>query len=351
MSKLSLSPIGAILKNTDIKGELFDPNKQKKKKQRRYQELMRGINVYSHSTSERFIDCERKFSCSKLEANRISGNDPIITLEGNIDFAFGRAIETGIQAALLNHTKEKIFFDMFMAWDITLMAQHPRNIAKTFTDAIIAIDQFLAIKEQLMAGWEVAMFNGRPAIELSLLVDLENGYYYVGHADIILFHPVLRRYRVLEIKTTGYKNVHPAMYKNSGQAVGYSVFLDEIARDIELTSTFEVLYLVWPTSIGFWTPYEFVKSRSARATWLNTVLLDINRIATYRKLNFFPKRGSSCFNWGKPCQYLDSCDLDPTAFNQTGEYYIVSEEDLAKHDFDFRFKVSDIIRTQQELIK
>lgn len=339
-----------ILKGVDVKSALFDPNKEKRKKQKRYDDLMKGINVYSHSTSERFLSCERKFSITKLQANTTILNDPVVRLEGNIDFAFGRAVETGIQSALLKNSKTRIFFDMFCAWDIGLMVEHPKGIAKTFTDAVIAIDQFLWIQDQIMQGWEIAMFKGKPAIELSLLIDLENGYYYVGHADIILYHPVLRRYRVLEIKTTGSKNVHPAMYKNSGQSTGYSVFLDEIARDVELTATFEVFYLVWPTALNSWRLYEFVKSRSNRADWLNTLMIDIQKIRAYREMNFWPKRGSSCFEYGRPCQYLDTCDLTADAWNQDGQFAIITEDDLQRHEFDFKFKLSDIVRTQKELI-
>jgi hypothetical protein len=340
-----------ILAQSDVKGSLFDPNKVKKNKQKRYLHLMRGINIYSHSTSEKFNLCERKFSCAKLEQNQAIQIDDITTLESNIHFAFGRAIETGVQAALLGHSKQRIFFDMFLAWDMNLMAQHPRGAEKTFTDAVIAIDQFLYIKEQIMQGWEIAMFNGKPAIELAMLIDLENGYYYVGHADVILFHPGLKRYRVLEIKTTGLKTLHEAMYKNSGQSTGYSVFLDEIAKDVELTSTFEVFYLVYPTSVGFWKLYEFTKSRSARATWLNTLLLDMQRINTYRTVKFWPKRGSACFDFYKPCEYLDRCDLDPSTFNQSGEFAVITEKELALHEFDFKFKLSKILETQKELIK
>jgi hypothetical protein len=340
-----------LLGKTDIKGSLFDPNKVKKNKQRRYNHLMRGINIYSHSTSEKLVLCERKFACSKLEQNQPVQIDDIETLAGNIDFAFGKAIETGVQSALLNNTKQKIFFDMFMAWDMNLMAQHPKGYEKTFADACIAMDQFIYIQEQIMQGWEIAMFNGKPAIELAMLIDLENGYYYVGHADIILFHPGLKRYRVLEIKTTGAKTLHEAMYKNSSQGTGYSVFLDEIAKDIELTSTFEVFYLVYPTGVGFWKLYEFTKSRSTRAEWLNTLLLDMQRINTYRKVDFWPKRGSSCFDFYRPCQYLDRCDLDKRTFNQTGEFAVITEDELAMHDFDFKFKLSKILETQKELIK
>lgn len=340
-----------ILAATDIKSSLFDPNKAKHSKQRRYLQLMRGVNMYSHSTSEKFISCERKFKCTKLEQNNPVNIDFIPTLEGNIDFAFGRAVETGIQSSLLENTKEKVFFDMFMAWDIKLMQQHPRNYAKTFTDACIAIDQFQYIRRELMQGWEIAMFRGKPAVELSLLLDLENGYYYVGHADIILYHPILKKYRVLEIKTTGIKAIDEALYKNSGQAIGYSIFLDEIAKNAETTATFEVQYFVWPIHLGYWKPYEFTKSRSNRADWINTLLLDIQRIHTYRTVAFWPKRGSACFDYNRRCDFFDRCDLDDKSFNQTGQFAVIGEKELEEHEFDFKFKITEIIKTQKELIK
>lgn len=339
-----------LLQEQDIKGTLFDPNKAKKNKTKRYLHLMRGINMDSHSTSEKFYTCERKFACSKLQQNNPIQIDDIVTLEGNIDFAFGKAVESGVQASLLGHPKWKVFWDMFQAWDIKLMQQHPKNYAKTFTDACIAVDQFMYIQSQIMQGWEIAMFRGKPAIELAMLLDLENGYFFVGHADIILYHPGTQRYRVLEIKTTGTKTLHPAMYKNSGQGTGYSIFLDEIAKNVELAATFEVTYLVWAVGLGVWTVFEFTKSRSARAAWINTLLLDTQRKNTYRTLNFWPKRGSACFDYYRACEYLDSCDLPPESFNSTGEFALITKEELDKHEFDFRFKLSDVLRTQKELI-
>jgi hypothetical protein len=343
--------LSALFQNTDIKGSLFDPNKAKKNKARRYFHLMRGINIYSHSTSEKLIQCERKFKCSKLSQNQPILIDPIITLEGNIDFAFGRAIGTGVQSALLGHSKEKIFWDMFLAWDIHLMQQHPRNFAKTFTDATIAIDQFIYIKQQFMEGWEIAMFKGKPAIELAMLLDLENGYYYVGHADIILYHSKLRMYRVMEIKTTGMKFLDAAMYQNSGQGTGYSIFLDQIAKEHDSTGTFEIQYVVFPIHLGYWMKYEFTKSRSARADWLNTLLLDIQRINTNRAVKFWPKRGSACFDYNRRCEYFDTCDLSDNSFNESGEFAVIGENELKEHEFDFRFKLSEVIETQKELIK
>lgn len=349
--KLS-STLGTLLQTVDVKGALFDPNKVKKIKQLRYLSMMRGINVLSHSTSERLIACERKFACNKMEQNKPLDQFDVqfFTGEGNIDFAFGRAIETGVQSALLGHSREQTFFDMFLAWDIDLMAQRPEK-NKSFTHAWIAIEQFFYIKEQLMQDWEIAMFNGKPAIELALCIDMENGYYYVGHADIILYNPILNKYRVLEIKTTGYARVDEAMYKNSGQGTGYSIFLDNIAKDVEAAATFEVIYLVFPTSDGYWKKYDFIKSRSSRADWLNTVLLDMQRIDTYRKVNFWPKRGGACYNYYRQCEYFDRCDLDLSTFNESGSFALVGPDEIAEHNFDFKFKLSEILETQRELVK
>lgn len=345
----NLNPsLAELLAGEDIRGSLFDPNKAKKNKQQRYLRLMRGVNIFSYSTGENLQTCERKFKSKKLELNN-DFDQTINTLGTNIDFAYGRAIETGVQAALLGHPRYKIFFDMFMAWDIPLMQEHPKN-PKSFALACIAIDEFIYIKDQIFQGWEVAMFNGKPAIELAMCIDMENGYYYVGHADIILWNPTIQRYKVLEIKTTGSKNVHEAMYKNSNQATGYSIFVDSIASDAEVSATFEVYYLVFPVWAGHWQLFEFTKSRSARAEWLNTLLFDIQRINISKQTGIWPKRGSSCFEWYRPCEYYDRCDLDASSFNPEGDFAVIGEEEIGQHEFDFRFKMSDIIKLQQDLI-
>lgn len=347
MAKIG-SDITTLLGGQDVRGALFDSGKAKKSKEARYIGIMRGINVSSFSTFGNLQKCERFFSIKKLELNK--DHDTLIhTVRNNIHFAFGHAIETGVQSTLCGKTKEEVWFDMFMAWDMGLFEEHDKD-DKSFVDACIAIDQFRYIVTQIFSGWEIALFNGKPAIELSLCIDLENGQYYVGHVDVILYNPNERRYRVLEIKTTGSKNVQEAMYKNSDQSTGYSVVLDSIAKDLEETSTFEVFYLVFPTAIGSWKLFEFTKSRSNRASWLNTILLDFQRINQYHTLGFWPKRGASCLNYGRPCEYIDSCDYDPHSFNETGSFATVSAEDMNKEEFDFKFKLSKIIETQKELI-
>lgn len=347
-----LGDLKYLLAEHSVASGAFDPNQAKKIKQDRYFSLMRGINMTSYSTLGNLHACPRKFQLGKLEqaAAYELNIDGINQLETNIDFAYGKTIETGVQGVFLNKTPQEIFFDMFLAWEMPLNQMHPRGDPKTFTDACIMIDRFKWIRQEKFAGWELAYFNDKPAVELSFLIDLGNGYHYAGHADIILFHPFEQRYRVLEIKTTGRKWLHEAMYKNSDQAVGYSVVLDSVARDIEMTATFEVFYLILLSSLSKFEVYEFTKSRSNRADWLNTLLMDTHMTDMYKRSGHWPKRGASCFDYMRPCKYFGICDMEPTNFKPDGEFSVLSEKEIAEHTFDFRFKLQDIIETQTELI-
>jgi hypothetical protein len=336
----------SLLGSHDISAGIFDTTKAKERKKDRYLHLMRGINIVSYSTFGNLHTCERKFALKKLHQAQVDEDGEFIPYT-NIDFAFGKAIETGVQSTFLGKGIIETFFDMFLAWDMPLNAAHPKGYAKSFMDAYIAIEKFRLIKNSIFQGWQIAYFKGKPAIELAMLIDIETGHYYVGHADIILYHPFEHRYRVLEIKTTGTKNLHEAMYGNSDQATGYSIMLDSIASDRESTATFEVFYLVFATAMDEWKLYEFTKSRSMRAGWINTILLDIQRVNIYKQANYWPKRGGSCFDYFRPCEFYGICDLDMENF---GKFVTLDKEELDKHEFDFKFKLSEIIQTQQELV-
>ena len=344
------SLLAQMLGEESVSSGIFDVLDKKKSKQDRYRELMRGGNMYSYSTFSLFNTCERKLQLTKLENSHAGQAQSITKNADNIDFAFGIAVESGVHAVLLGKEPHKVWWDMFRAWDVHLLLEHPKGKAKTFIDAWLAVEKFAWIKDNMLQGWEVAYFGGQPAIELSLCIDLENGYYYCGHVDVVLYNSFENRYRVLEIKTTGLKWSHEAMYKNSDQANGYSIILDSIAADIEATGTYEVFYLQFSTETSQWTRYDFTYSRSNRASWINTMLLDIQRANTYERISFFPKRGKGCMDYGRPCVYFGICDLDPSSFNGTGDFDMVTEEELVEQGFDFRFTLSQIIETQQGLI-
>lgn len=350
--KGSLGNLKYLLSGQRVASGAFDPNQSKRAKQDRYYSLMRGINMYSFSTSGALVACPRKLALNKLEqaASYERNAAPFSTLDGNMDFAFGKAFETGVQGYFLGKSESEIFFDTFMSWDLPLFQLHPKEHHKTFTDVWIMLERFKWIFNEHFKDWELAYFNGKPAIELAFLIELGNGYYYAGHADVIMVHKIDRTYRVLEIKTTNRKWIHPAMYKNSDQAVGYSVVLDSIAKDLETTATFEVFYLICMSEMQKFEILPFTKSRSNRAAWLNTILLDTHTIDLYRKTGIFPKRGASCFDYMKPCQYFDTCDMSFDNFKPDGEFALLSAEEIEQHSFDFRFHLKDIIETQEDLL-
>lgn len=354
MAKITnFGALSTLLADTSTISSSFNPNQVKDSKKQRYNVLMRGINMWSFSTFGVEHKCPRKLSINKLRLaakNKTFEQAPPDFFETNQDFIFGQAVETGIQAAFLQRTPQEIFWDMFMAWTLPLDCPHPKGYEKEFFHSYLAVEKFTYIiqHDPRFVGWEVAIFNNKPAIELAFVLDLGEEYYYVGHVDLILFNPMTGRYKVVEIKTTGLKNTHEARYKNSDQATGYSIILDSIAKDQELTATFEVIYIEWNTSKNEWIIFEFTKNRSYRAQWINTILLDIQQIKVFKQLGFWPKRGAACHDW-RPCEYLDICDLNPEHFNVDG-FDVVSREEIEAQDFDFRFTIQDVIETQRELV-
>jgi len=48
--------------------------------------------------------------------------------------------------------------------------------------------------------------------------------------------------------------------------------------------------------------------------------------------------------------FFKTCDLGFEHWTPGGKFAIVNKEDLDKHEFDFKFKLSEIIQIQKELI-
>lgn len=336
--------LGSLLASHNMKGSLFNQLTKRESKHERYIKLTRGINILSFSTFGALHECERKFALNKVTAALRKDVPRIVYKESNEHFAYGRAIESGVHAVLLGKEDWQITKDMFLSWDLPLWDETSEK-NKSFLNCLLAIHKFKYIYPNFFTGWEIAYFNGKPAIELSMYIDLGNGFFYMGHADVILWNAKENKYRVLEIKSTGATSVHEAMYKNSDQAVGYSIMLDSVAQDLESTGTFEVFYLVHCTMQNEWKLFPFTKMRSQRAGWINTLLLDIQRINVYKEVKFWPKRGNACYKYKRVCPHFQTCDLDTT-----GEFDMVSEEELKEHGFDFHFTIDQIIKTQKELV-
>lgn len=261
------------------------------------------IRQLSYSSLQTLHSCPRKFQLYKLRSTARTEE----SLQSNITFAFGHVVGEAIASSFLSgKSKEAIIFDMFLHWHAHLFAVDEKQ-NKSFWMAVIALERLLAMKEAgLFKDYELLYYDGQPAVELSFAVTFPDSFRMRGFVDAVLRHRTTGKLLVLECKTTSAATLNPAMYKNSSQAIGYSVVLDVIAPDI---SSYEVMYLIYQTKTGEFNLMPFVKTYLMRAEWIQDLLFDIETIKMYEHAGIYPKRGESCFSFFRECEYFNSCGL------------------------------------------
>ena len=182
----------------------------------------------------------RKFQLYRLRTTHRAEE----TAKSTVTFAFGHIVGEAIQLAIEGYSEQDIIFKMFLGWHTDLFAEDPK-LAKSFFSAVIALKRFLSLREAgFLKEYELVYYNGKPACELSFSVIFPDGFRLRGFVDAVLRHTDTGKVIVLECKTTGSATVNPATYKNSAQAIGYSIVLDSIFPDL---SSYEVLYLIYNT--------------------------------------------------------------------------------------------------------
>lgn len=296
-----------------------------------------ALKLLSHSSLETLHSCPRKFEIYRMNYAPKSAS--------TIDTAFGHAVGVGIQELLrvqsLTPTAYLIetemltpyqiaLWQMFLSWDVPIDEEKPKA-NKSFALACIAVEKY---QQQLLPAlseeWELASFEGKPAVELGFIIELPNGYYYRGYVDAVLVHKTERRFRVLELKTTGLAVVDIAQYKNSFQGVGYGVILDKLASTMEFDADYYVDYLVYKTKAMEYVPMPFMKTLYQRAKWLSQLLIETKTIELYLENNLFPTHGQSCFNYFRPCQYFGMCERNNKEL-QVNKTNLLSDSDFASN--------------------
>jgi hypothetical protein len=206
-----------------------------------YRQQMSGLNILSYSTTLQLHSCPRRMLLEKITAKEETSCD-------NADFLYGHAVGAGIQSFISYGNREQALLECFMAWNGDLEVEKSKS-KKNIWYAIVAVEKFIQLRDMILKGWEIAVFNGKPANELAFRLNLDNGYYYLGHIDLILYHPVQKKFMILELKTTSFTSISEATYKNSAQALGYSLILDALVEKMNLdaTASYTVLYLVYKT--------------------------------------------------------------------------------------------------------
>lgn len=260
------------------------------------------IRQLSYSSMLTLHSCPRKFQLYRLRTTHRTEE----SVKSTVTFAYGHIVGEAIQLALENKTESEIVWKMFLGWHTDLFHEDPK-LNKSFFSAVIAIRRFLALRESgFLKEYDLVYYNGKPACELSFSVIFPDGFRLRGFVDAVLRNRDTGKVVVLECKTTGSATVNPATYKNSAQAIGYSIVLDSIFPEL---NSYEVLYLIYNTKSGEYLPIPFQKTYLQRALWIRELLLDIETIKMYEEAEVYPMHGESCYSFFRECEYLNVCQL------------------------------------------
>lgn len=269
---------------------------------KKYERLLKYHNVTSYSQLLKLHECPRKFQLAKYQA---AGGVPSLESGGNVHFAFGHAVGSGVQNFLLTRDLTQAAWNSFLAWKIDFNATIATK-KKSIWDAYTAVEKFT--EWDGLDEWELWHTPaGKPALELSFSIHAAP-YKHYGHIDAILRHKNTGHLAVLELKTEGSEEPDEAKYLNSSQGIGYGVFLDALCPGV---TSYVVLYAVYSTVKRNWALLPFEKTTAQKMEWIKDLMLDHSAMSTYRQIKFFPKRGESCFSFYRRCEFLHECNLVP----------------------------------------
>lgn len=296
------------------------------------------LRQLSHSSRQLLSLCKRKFQLQRLRANRTQDSP-----ETGVTFAFGHIVGEAVQGIFAGLEEQEILWKMFLMWDAADLFSENEREGKSFWEGIMAYQKLRALKDQgFLDEYEIVWYNGKPACELSFCINFPDGFRYRGHVDAVLRHKITGQILVLEAKTTKNNPVNPASYKNSGQAIGYSIVLDHLFPDL---SSYEVLYLVYQTKIRNFEPIPFKKTYLQRALWIRELLLDIDIIKLCDEADVFPMNGDACTSFGRDCEYLQTCTLSTKYLTKP-----CTQESEDKVDYQVTIGLMDLLETQLEKV-
>ena len=299
------------------------------------------LKLLSHSSRTTLHKCPRKYQLYRLSSEQ-RATEEIKEVEQGVTFAYGSAVGVGIQSVMEGKSEDQVYIDTFLEWDVDLLDETPRQ-NKSFWLAMFAVQKFMALRERgFLSDYELVYYKGKPAVELAFQVKLPNGYAYRGFVDGVLKNKHTGEVMILENKTSS-GSANSAMYKNSGQALGYSVVLDIMFPDV---SSYDVLYLVYETRSMEYVELPFEKSLLQRALWLQELLIDTELISTYESYKTYPMHGESCFDFFRECEYMSLCTLATENLTKPLTQAILDRIEVDEKRYEFTVDFYDLVEAQ-----
>jgi len=292
------------------------------------------IRQLSYSSMLTLHSCPRKFQLHRLRTTHKAAESE----KSTTTFAFGHVVGNGLAELLEGISLDQVIWNAFLGWHTDLMAEDEK-LKKSFFSSVIALQRFAQMRDEgFLDEYELVYHDGRPACELSFSVSFPDGFRLRGFVDAVLRNKYSGAVIVLECKTTGSATVNPATYKNSAQAIGYSIVLDVLFPDL---SSYEVLYLIYLTKSQEYQTLPFTKSYMQRALWIRELLLDIETIKMYEEAEIYPQRGESCFSFFRECEYMQTCSLSTSFLTKP-----CTEKEVDSVDYQIKLSLEDLIVAQ-----
>jgi hypothetical protein len=267
--------------------------------------------------------CPRRYQLEKLSQDWDSER------ENNTTFAFGHLVGEGVQLVFEGKDETEIIWTLYRNWNLDLFDEH-------------AIQKFIGMRSAgFLSDWELVYHNGKPACELGFRISFPDGFKYRGFVDAVIRNRNTGAVGVLEIKTTGLNDIDESVYKNSAQAIGYSIVLDAIFPEL---SSYEVLYLPYKKKVKEFELRPYTKSYLQRALWIQELLMDIETIKMYDAASIYPMRGESCYNFYRQCRYFGTCTLSTNFLTKP-----ISEKMLDKlnaEEYTVELTLLDLLNSQ-----
>jgi hypothetical protein len=254
----------------------------------------------------------------------------------------------GIQQLLSGTSFEDAILIAAQQWTMDLFEA---NKDKSFWNCFLALETFQRIRDtSILADYEVVIFNGKPACELSFRLTLPDGFYYRGYIDILMQNKLTGELLVVDAKTSGRKYSSSTMYQNSAQAIGYSIIIDAIRPE---ASGYQVLYYEYLTSMNKFVDHLFTKDYLERANWIRNIMIDIEGMKLYDSYPDWPMHGESCGGFGSwSCPYIDNCTMRTASL--VGDKVIdVDAKELDRRNdelitYDIEVTLEQVIQAQLE---
>lgn len=294
----------------------------------------------SESTQNLLNGCERNFQLNRLLVPAENGREREAP---SVPMIRGHAFGAAVQHYILTGSMEEALYVLWMEYYPEVYDEAKKIYMWRVVNNLLCCKDAM---DRIRQRYEVAVFGGKPACELSFRLDIDDKWHFVGYIDVVLYDTYDKIYVILEIKTTTFNLIDlKPMYRNQGQGLAYSIAIDQIVGEEQ--AKYGVLYFVCrDQQKGTFIPdvytFPFTKTLLDRLRWFYTLQLDVQRLNTMLANQLFPMRGNHCISFNRVCQHFGTCGF--TAGDIARE--IPSEE----VEYDFRYQLDDVISNHLERV-